>query len=632
MKEIKDKIVLNLELEDITKDDFKDILELTSNEDVMKYIGNSKIWDDKNVNNFIKYCLDDEKNKDNKRENYYYKIISHDDETLNKIFIGVIGFRKFYNSSLFTTRNEFYLTVYMNPKEQGKGYYNRAIELLIKKMRKHQPRKTKLYLLVRQSNEKMNLISKKKYNFINEVKINQEKLNHYYIDLGLKLNFKYNSRIASSVKKNKITKITRKITRKTNKKLSGMISRKTNKKITRNITRKNEINKEKKHYYLAFAKNVDENRIDKIFQKRGNWVKYNVNRDKGKQIDYIYIDHQDNIYRNKKVHSYKSFLKNFIDENKHVVGHKDELYKNLGDTLKKNPSCSLKNYLLEQHNFNWQELYNQNKVEKTIEYIKGLFDKNKGKVWIYKPVAGFAGQMIEIFKSFDEFYQYITQFIEKQKDIWVDPKFKKKARLKVQSNWVLQEYINEPILFENKKFHIRPIFLYQKKGNRKIGYLLNRILVAHARKDYILDDFGNKDIHDSHFGKSSRRIYFQDDFLKLKILTKKEIEHIEEQVKDLGKYVFDLINSRCYPENKECYETFGMDIMIDSTLTIKVLEVQITNISYGFFDDDKLPGYSNIFEYILENAVETVVDPYFPPKNTIKKIGDFQEIYNKNIN
>ena len=75
-----------------------------------------------------------------------------------------------------------------------------------------------------------------------------------------------------------------------------------------------------------------------------------------------------------------------------------------------------------------------------------------------------------------------------------------------------------------------------------------------------------------------------------------------------------------------------MDIMIDSTLTIKVLEVQITNISYGFFDDDKLPGYSNIFEYVLENAIETVVDPYFPPKNYIKKIGAFQEIYNKNIN
>lgn len=622
MKEIKDKIILNLELEDITKDDFKDILELTSNEDVMKYIGNSKVWDNKNVNNFIKYCLDDEKNKDNKRENYYYKIISHENDneidktnkTLNKIFIGIIGFHKFYNSSLFTTRNEFYLTVYMNPKEQGKGYYNRAIELLIKKMRKHQPGKTKLYLLVRQSNEKMNLISKKKYNFINEVKINQEKLNHYYIDLGLKLNFKYNSRIRSSVKKTKITK-----------RITG------NRKITKRITKKNE-NKEKKHkhYYLAFAKNVDENRIDKIFQKRGNWVKYNVNRDKGKQIDYIYIDHQDNIY-NKKVHSYKSFLKNFIDEKKHVVGHKDELYKNLGDTLKKNPSLSLKNYLLEQHNFDWQEIYNQNKVEKTVEYIKGLFNKNVGKVWIYKPVAGFAGQMIEIFKSFDEFYQYITQFIEKQKDIWVDPKFKEKARLKVQSNWVLQEYINQPILFENKKFHIRPIFLYQKKGNRKIGYLLNRILVAHAKEDYKFDDFGNKNIHDSHFGKTSGRLYFQDDFLKLKILTKKEIEHIEEQVKDLGKYVFDLINSRCYSENKECYETFGMDIMIDSTLTIKVLEVQITNISYGFFDNDKLPGYSNIFEYILENAVETVVDPYFPPKNPIKKIGAFQEIYNKNI-
>ena len=38
---MKDKIIL----EDITKDDFDNILELTSNEDVMKYINNSKGWD-----------------------------------------------------------------------------------------------------------------------------------------------------------------------------------------------------------------------------------------------------------------------------------------------------------------------------------------------------------------------------------------------------------------------------------------------------------------------------------------------------------------------------------------------------------------------------------------------------------
>ena len=80
-KKIKTKILI---LENITKDDFDDILELTSNEDVMKYIGNSKVWDDKKVNNFIKYCLDDEKNRDNKRENYYYKIITRNEKDENQ--------------------------------------------------------------------------------------------------------------------------------------------------------------------------------------------------------------------------------------------------------------------------------------------------------------------------------------------------------------------------------------------------------------------------------------------------------------------------------------------------------------------------------------------------------------------
>jgi hypothetical protein len=61
------------------------------------------------------------------------------------------------------------------------------------------------------------------------------------------------------------------------------------------------------------------------------------------------------------------------------------------------------------------------------------------------------------------------------------------------------------------------------------------------------------------------------------------------------------------------------------------MEVQITNISYGFFDDDKIPGYSNMFEYVLENSLETVVDEYFPPKNKIKKANGFIKFYQGNI-
>jgi hypothetical protein len=76
-----------------------------------------------------------------------------------------------------------------------------------------------------------------------------------------------------------------------------------------------------------------------------------------------------------------------------------------------------------------------------------------------------------------------------------------------------------------------------------------------------------------------------------------------------------------------------MDLLIDGpTLTIKLLEVQITNISYGFFKDDRIPGFSNIFEYVLENSMECVVDKVFPPNDKFDKSNGFIKFYQKELN
>jgi RimJ/RimL family protein N-acetyltransferase len=589
-----------LVLEKIIKSDFNNILEITSNPEVMKYIGNSRIWDKDKVAKFIQYCIKDEKESNRIRSQYYYKILND-----NREFVGIIGFHKFLRKELSDLKTEFFLTIYFNPKQQGKGYYSETMNLLLDEMRKQQPRKRNLYSLVRQSNIKMNEISKAKYKFVKSVKLGDEKLNLYAIPIIKKLQ-------------------------------TGGNSKKTKKKLNQKLNQKSD-----KHFYLTASKNIPADRIDKLFTKRGNWVKY-VPRNQKKsriktkepRIDFIYIDHQDNIY-NKPLQQIPSFIKNFIDDDKHKVGRKNELYTNLGQKLKENPNLSLKNYLLEQHSFDWGKSFKEGKqrIEEEIERIRKLFNKYPNKVWIYKPVAGFRGMNIRIFNSdnFDEFNSYIRDFIKTYSPVWMDPK--NKSRMAAQSQWVLQEYITKPLLYKNKKMHIRPIFLYHKKGNQKIGYILDRILVAHSIEDYKFGDFENDKIHDTHFSKTtSGRIYFQDDFVKEKILTKEQVKNIEEQVRDLGKYVFDLINSRCYPENKVCYETFGMDIMIDSeTMKIKLLEVQITNISYGFFDDDKIPGFSNMFEYVLENSMETVVDQYFPPKNKIEKHNGFIPFYTGTI-
>ncbi len=610
---------MSIKLEQVSEDDFNDIYEITSNINVMKYIGDGKIWDEKKTKNFIKYCIEEESIDDKKREQYYYKITN-----LDSRFIGIIGFHKFVRKELPRTRNEFYLTVYLNPNLQGKGYFMESIKLLLEKMKEHHPRHNKLYMLVRTSNIKMNGISSAKFlqpvdRSQQKVKIGNDYLNQYYIPVNL-----FNNPL--------LKKTPKKTFKKTIKPRSLLI--KTNKRDQYQQKQQNPQNpqnpqKGKTHIYLTAAKNVPPEGIERVFSKRGNWEKYDPRIHKNRNIDFIYIDHQDNIY-NKYVQSKKSYIKNFIDDDKHKVGRKNELYINLQKVLEKNPNSSLKNYLLEQYSFDWSLAHKEHKIKDYIQEVKNIFEKTPGKVWIYKPVAGFAGRDIEIFESFKQFDDYIHDFIDKYAPVWDDPK--NKSRQASQSNWVLQEYIDKPLLFEKKKFHIRPIFLYQKKGNKKIGYMLDKIFVAHAMENFKLDDFGNPHIHDTHFKwTSTGRIFFQEDFVKRGILNKSQVAKIETQVRDLANNVFNLMNSRCYSENKECYETFGMDIMIDQSLTIKLLEVQITNISYGFFDDDRLPGYSNIFEYILDNAMETVVDPIFPPKNKIPKIGAFELFYQKNL-
>lgn len=204
-----------IKLEPITHKDFKKIYKLTSNPDVMKYIGNGKTWDKKKVSKFIQYCIEEEILDDSIRTQYYYKIIDYQSsqnkfiksksksklksnsrhkktkskKISKKIFVGIIGFHKFIkgNESYLTQsqkkrHNEFYLTIYFNPELQGKGYFPISMKLLIEKMKKHKPHKNCIYLMVRDDNHKMNLYSNKYYKYVSKINMKPSLvLNEYRI-------------------------------------------------------------------------------------------------------------------------------------------------------------------------------------------------------------------------------------------------------------------------------------------------------------------------------------------------------------------------------------------------------------------------------------------------------------------
>jgi RimJ/RimL family protein N-acetyltransferase len=240
----------NIKLENISEKDFDAILDITSSPDVMKNIGNGKIWDNQKVKRFIDYCVKDSRLPDASRTQYYYKII------FNDLLIGIIGFHTFYKKELPTTPSDFYLTVYMDKNQQGKGYYSSALQLLLKKIKESQPRKTRLYSLVRNTNIKMIQISNNKYDFVKEILLNGEVFTLYSINI----NRTFKSR------KNKKTK---KLDQKT---------------------------QTSKHYYLTSTKNISQKRIDSLFNKRGNWIKLPKSSKSGKtnKCDFIFIDRINN--------------------------------------------------------------------------------------------------------------------------------------------------------------------------------------------------------------------------------------------------------------------------------------------------------------------------------------------------
>lgn len=187
-----------LKLQPIIKSDFKRINEITNNINIMKHIGNGKVWNEDKVKKFIHYNILEAKQNNSTRTEYYYKIILSTPKINNinnktklkteKInlqkkktkkqqykneLIGIIGF--------FKQNNEYVRRTFIDEKYQGKGYAKQAFKLLIKKIKIHKPKLKYLISYVHSDNERMNLIAKRHQKYIGKSKIGKISVNKYLI-------------------------------------------------------------------------------------------------------------------------------------------------------------------------------------------------------------------------------------------------------------------------------------------------------------------------------------------------------------------------------------------------------------------------------------------------------------------
>ena len=328
-------------------------------------------------------------------------------------------------------------------------------------------------------------------------------------------------------------------------------------------------------YIYLYLSSKEDNKIAKeIFDKRGNWRPYNQETDRGK-LDFMFTD-LDYKY-DKRLFTLKSLLKNAVMKDNYNMTNKDLLYKE----LEKIPSARkylVFNYSVDSSNIDYK------KIEKLFE---------KYKVMIFKPVGGAAGLGIEVFDNFDKFRKYCEG----------------NKSLKKYKDWVLQDYIINPLLIDGKKFHIRGYYLVHQ--NQK--YLMDEGRIILAEEKYKQGNYENKKIHDTHTLGSEKYVKYYPKDLKNSKKIQKQLEHLFNSVGNVDQYF------KCFSESKDCYQLFGFDVMITDDYQVKLIEI------------NSGPGVPNLHipfgKKLLENQVKIMVDTTFPSKNKVDEDSGFVRVY-----
>ena len=341
----------------------------------------------------------------------------------------------------------------------------------------------------------------------------------------------------------------------------------------------------RKYTYLVKTVYLDTKEVSQIFKRRGNWEPFRENRHDNNYPDFLYVDGK--FTYDRRLFGVKSLLKNQVYNHEYIT-RKDELFKNLGD----------KKYLFDNYNLDINNI-NYQKVEEMF---------NKNKVLILKPVKGFKGLGITIFDGFDNFKNYMKE--KKYLDSIEEVEGKKLGPSKEKDkyrDWVLQEYINNPLLVKGRKFHIRIYYLVYH--TEAFVYNIGKIITAGEK--YKREDYLNKKIHDTHITDSLQGMFFPES-LKL---TKKREKELWEQIIQIFKDIKKLGKFECFPESKDCYQIFGADLMITDDYKVKMLELN-TKLGFNEFEGIRFN------KYLIENEMQTIVDNIFPPEKKQKSLED----------
>ncbi|KAI9012519.1 tubulin-tyrosine ligase family-domain-containing protein [Phycomyces nitens] len=291
---------------------------------------------------------------------------------------------------------------------------------------------------------------------------------------------------------------------------------------------------------------------------------------------------------------------------------KAQLAYNMTKYLSKNPKSILKQAIPETWQFELDHVdYFEEAMNEVFEVEQDLVENEEKtkdrRMFIIKPSMANKAAGISVFDSMD---QLRAIFEEPESDS--EEEDSDAEDLMQVREWVIQRYIDRPLLVNKRKFHVRAYVL--AVSNIQV-YLYHDMLALFAHKEYSTTDLSDSLVHltntciqtgEADFDEqSSVRLYWE---LERLGVSKADLDTMFGKMQLILADVFDACVSEMttFQAMPNAFELFGIDFMMDQDLGVYFLEANA-------FPDFKQTGakLQHVIQELFDATTKTAIEPFF---------------------
>jgi mannosyltransferase OCH1-like enzyme len=218
-------------------------------------------------------------------------------------------------------------------------------------------------------------------------------------------------------------------------------------------------------------------------------------------------------------------------------------------------------------------------IKSEVENLKHLFN---GKIYILKPENGTFRSGITIVSTYSQLVEWINRYNE--------------------NKWILQIFISNPLLFNNRKFHLRIYSILIRNKDTFEAYVYYNGFMYSSK-----DLYNNNDLlsHGSNLsGEDSPKQVnmFPQDFIDM--YGKKKYNKIIPQINKIVKETIEAsIDQLQCPNTKNpnyrCFKMIGYDLLVDDNFKVHMLEINARLVTFKYPPE----GFKKLMYYDILNLV-----------------------------